>query len=575
MAPPCRRQAQPYLCYHSPVKPVIFAQQMREIDRLTVENYHTTSLLLMESASAACLEAIRARFNGELSGRRALVLCGKGNNGGDGAALARGLCRAGVQSDVVLFGKFAETRGDAHTNFESVRRLASFAAGSPEAPAPLTFIECEGVTAWEQIAKPRRTYDVIVDALFGTGLTRPLEGVFLKVVAHLAMLKGARERAGGVRPLLLSIDIPSGLNADKAEPIGPAVRADVTVTFTAPKPANVLPPASEFGGELIVADIGSPASLIAATKPWLFLTETEDVERWLVSTRYTPESYKNTHGHVLFAAGSRGYSGAAALSGNAAMRSGAGLVTIATPSSAQPLVATRAMPEVMTTALAETDRGAVSDEAGDHFLSLASKATVVAVGPGLTSDDERTRRFVRQIIERRARPCVIDADGLNCLAPWPSELSGADAQPLILTPHPGEMLRLMGANERSALSDRPASARDFAVAHKVILVLKGSRPLVAAPDGRVFINPTGNAGLGTAGAGDTLTGLISGFLAQAYGTLGDAADPLAATIAALYVGGLAGDLAAHKLGMRTMVASDIREHFSEAIRQLDPEGEQP
>jgi NAD(P)H-hydrate epimerase len=548
---------------------------MREIDRLTVENYHTTSLLLMESASAACLEAIRTRFNGELPGKRALVLCGKGNNGGDGAALARGLCRASVQCDVVLFGKFAETVGDAHTNFESVRRLASFEAGSAEAPAPLTFIECEDVSGWEQIAKPRRTYDVIVDALFGTGLTRPLEGVFLKVIEHLSLLQQARDRAGGSRPLVLSIDVPSGLNTDKSDPIGPAVHADVTVTFTAPKPANVLPPASDYGGELIVADIGSPASLIAVTKPWLFLIEAEDVRAWLISTRYAPESYKNSHGHVLIAAGSRGYSGAAALSGNAAMRSGAGLVTVATPRSARGLVATRAMPEVMTIALADTDRGAVSDEAADHFLALAEKATVMAVGPGLTSNDERTRRFVRQVVERRTRACVIDADGLNCLAPWPAELRGLEAQPLILTPHPGEMLRLIGAGQREALEDRVSVAREFAEGHQVILVLKGSRPLVASPDGRVFINPTGNAGLGTAGSGDTLTGLIAGFLAQAYGTLHDDADPLAATIAALYVGGLAGDLAARKLGMRTMVASDIRDHFSDAIRLLDPEGEQP
>src|SRR5687768_15768016 len=467
-------------CYHSHMQPVIFAQQMREIDRLTVENYHTTSLLLMESASAACLDAIRARFDGDLSTRRGLVLCGKGNNGGDGAALARGLCRGSVQCDVVLFGKFSETSGDAHTNFESVRRLASFEAGSAEAPAPLTFLECEGVSAWEQIAKPRRTYDVIVDALFGTGLTRPLEGVFLKVIEHLSLLKQARERAGGAKPLILSIDVPSGLNADKSDLIGPAVGADVTVTFTAAKPANVLPPACEFNGELIVADIGSPASLIAAMKPWLFLTEPEDVQRWLVSTRYKPDSYKNSHGHVLIAAGSRGYSGAAALCGDAAMRSGAGLVTVATPSSAQALVATRAMPEVMTTELAETDRGAISDEAVDHFLSLASKATVVAVGPGLTSDDERPRRFVRQIVERRTRPCVIDADGLNCLAPWPNELNGSEAQPLIPTPHPGEMLRLLGTDDKAALADRVETARQFATAHKVILVLKGSRPLVAA-----------------------------------------------------------------------------------------------
>jgi NAD(P)H-hydrate epimerase len=233
------------------------------------------------------------------------------------------------------------------------------------------------------------------------------------------------------------------------------------------------------------------------------------------------------------------------------------------------------MPEVITTALAETDRGAVSDEAASHFLQLAGKATVITIGPGLTSDDERTRRFVRSVVEGRDKPCVIDADGLNALAPWPKDLKGSDQHPLVLTPHPGEMLRLLGAKDKSALDDRVTAARDFAVAYYVILVLKGSRPLVATPDGRVFINPSGNAGLGTGGAGDTLTGLISGFLAQAYGTLEDRADPIAAVVAALYVGGLAGDFAARELGMRTMLASDIRELFSAAICSLDPAGEHP
>lgn len=559
--------------YYRLVQPVLSAEQIREIDRLTVENYHTSSLLLMEAASGACMAAIRTRFNDDLADRKALILCGKGNNGGDGAALARAMSRAGMHCSVVLFGKLSETSGDARTNFESVARLASFEAGSPESPPPLTFIECESVAAWEHIAKPRRAYDVIVDALFGTGLTRPLEGVFLKVIEHLSMLREARERASGSCPLVVSIDIPSGLNADKANPIGPAVQADLTVTFTAAKAANVLSPACDFGGELIVADIGSPSSLIDAARPWLFVTEAEDARAWLVSTRYTRESYKNTHGHVLIAAGSRGYSGAAALCGNAAMRSGAGLVTIATPASAQVSVTSSAMPEVITTPLAETDRGAISDEAANHFLKLAEKMTVVAIGPGLTSDDERTRRFVRTIVERRTTPCVIDADGLNALAPWPSILRGSDQHPLILTPHPGEMLRLMGAENKSALDDRVAAAREFATAHHVILVLKGSRPLVATSDGRVFINPTGNAGLGTAGAGDTLTGLITGFLAQAYGTLKDRADAVTTTVAALYIGGLAGDFAAKQLGMRTMIASDIREHFSAAIRSLDPSGE--
>lgn len=527
----------------------------------------------MEAASGACMEAIRTSLNGDLGDRKALILCGKGNNGGDGAALARAMSRAGMHCSVILFGKLSETSGDARTNFESVARLASFEAGSPASPPPLTFIECEGVAAWEQIAKPRRAYDVIVDALFGTGLKRPLEGVFIKVIEHLSMLREARERASGVRPLVLSIDIPSGLNADMANRIGPTVQADLTVTFTAAKRANVLSPACDFGGELIVNDIGSPNSLIDAARPWLFVTEAEDARQWLVSTRYTRESYKNTHGHVLIAAGSRGYSGAAALCGNAAMRSGAGLVTIATPASAQVSVTSSAIPEVITTPLAETDRGAVSDHAADHFLALSEKATVVAVGPGLTSDDERTRRFVHTIVERRTTPCVIDADGLNSLAPWSATLKGSDQYPLILTPHPGEMLRLMGAADKSTLDDRVAAAREFATTHHVILVLKGSRPLVATPDGRVFINPTGNAGLGTAGAGDTLTGLISGFLAQAYGTLKDRADAITTTVAALYIGGLAGDFAAKQLGMRTMLASDIREHFSDAIRSLDPYGE--
>ncbi len=233
------------------------------------------------------------------------------------------------------------------------------------------------------------------------------------------------------------------------------------------------------------------------------------------------------------------------------------------------------MPEVMTIALAETDRGSVSEEALDHVLALLKKADVGAIGPGLSSTDERTRRFVYSLVERRDTALVLDADALNCLSPWAGQLQGSSTAQLILTPHPGEMLRLLGTTDKSALDDRVGVAREFATQHDLILVLKGSRPLIAAPDGRVFINPTGNAGLGTAGAGDTLTGIIAAFVAQSVGTLKENANLLEATIAALYVGGLAGDFAAKKLGVRAMVASDIREHFSEAIRSLDPQGEQP
>jgi NAD(P)H-hydrate epimerase len=548
---------------------------MREIDRLTTERYATPSVLLMEAAANASARTIAARFANGLAGRTARIICGRGNNGGDGAALARALWLSGMRTDVVLLGRVEETKGDARVNFEIVRHLASFEAGSRQSPPPLTFVECETVADWEEIARPRRTYDIIVDALFGTGLSRSLEGIPLQVVEHLALMRQARERAMETDPLIVSLDIPSGLNADSAEVMGEAVRADLTVTFTAPKPANVLPPASHYNGQLVIADIGSPPALLEATPTKLFLTEAMDARRWLIKTRYQPDSYKNTHGHALLVAGSRSMTGAAVLCANAAMRAGAGLVTIATPQSAHNAVAARLMPEVMTAALPETGVGAVSFEAVERVLELQERSNVIAIGPGLTTADEATRLFVRTIIERRSVPVVIDADGLNALAPWPDELRGTKELPLILTPHPGEMLRLLGTDEKDSLSDRVAAASEFASAHSLILVLKGTRTLVADTEGRVHINPTGNAGLGTAGAGDTLTGIITGFIAQAFATLKDEADALAATIAAVYVGGLAGDLAARAGGMRTLTASNIREHLGAAIRTLDAEGEQP
>jgi hydroxyethylthiazole kinase-like uncharacterized protein yjeF len=561
------------------VQPVLSAKQSREIDALTTSQYRIPSLHLMQAAAKACFRAIETHFAGKLAGKKAQVLCGRGNNGGDGAALAIELNRAGVWADVVLFGRVDDSRIDARTNFELVQQIASERDPSRQG-AGVTFVEIDSADTWEALANSHHTYDVIIDALFGIGLNRPLEGFFQQVVRHLVTTHATREKSSTTRPLIVAVDLPSGLNADSAEPIGATVQADLTVTFTAPKPANVLPPASHLNGKLVVANIGSPTTLIDATNADLFVIEADDARQWLVGTRYMPDSYKYTHGHALVIAGSRGYTGAAVLCGEAAMQSGAGLVTIATPASAQSTIAATAMPEIMTTALAETDRGAVSDEAIEHVTQLAAKASVIAIGPGLSAEDERTRRFVFSLVKYRQIPMVIDADALNCLAlysgnGWPDELQGSPGAPLILTPHAGEMLRLLGTRENSALSDRVAVARDFASTHKLILVLKGERSLIAAPDGRVFINPTGNAGLGTAGAGDTLTGIIAGFMAQDVATRKNNSDPLAATIAALYLGGLAGDFAAREYGMRSMIASDIREHINVAVRSLDPVGEQP
>lgn len=548
---------------------------MREIDRLTTERYSIPSLLLMEAAAEASLRAILNHFPEGLARRRALVLCGRGNNGGDGAALARSLWLAGVQSNVILFGRVEDAKGDARTNFEIVRSLSRFDAGTQTLPSPLSFVECENNSNWEDISARHHPYDVIVDALFGTGLQRPLEGIYLKVVEHLTLMREARERAHTREPLIVSLDIPSGLNADSPELIGETIRADLTVTFTAPKRANVLPPAADYNGQLQIANIGSPPSLLEAAPSKLFLTEEGSTRAWLVKTRYRPDSYKNTHGHAFIFAGSRGLTGAAALTSNATMRAGAGLVTLVTSLSAQRAVAAHTMPEVMTEGLPETESGALSYEAMKRAKELMARADAIALGPGLTSNDESTRRFVRELVEERNAPIVIDADGLNALAPWPDDLRGSIERPIVLTPHPGEMLRLLGKADKDALRDRVQVSSEFAVKHNVILVLKGARTIIASPDGRVFVNSTGNAGLGTAGAGDTLTGIITGFLAQSFASLKEEADALAATTAAVYIGGLAGDIAAREIGMRTMTASDIREHLSAAICSLDAEGERP
>jgi len=308
------------------------------------------------------------------------------------------------------------------------------------------------------------------------------------------------------------------------------------------------------------------------------MIDRSDAFAWLRQTRYQSGSYKKRHGHALVVAGSRGMSGAALLCGEAAMCAGAGLITVATPVSAFTAVSSRSMPEIMTAALAETEQGTVSAQAIEGINKLLERATVLAVGPGLGApNDEEVRSLVRRLVEHRRTPVVLDADALNALAPWPEELRGSAEHPLILTPHEGEMRRLLGSkNEAEALTaDRVSAARDFATKHEIILVLKGERTLIAAPDGRVFVNPTGNAGLGTAGAGDTLTGIITSFIAQTFGLTSEKSDALAAVLAALYVGGVAGDIAAQKYGMRAMIASDVRESLSEAFRQLDPEGEAP
>jgi ADP-dependent NAD(P)H-hydrate dehydratase / NAD(P)H-hydrate epimerase len=367
---------------------------------------------------------------------------------------------------------------------------------------------------------------------------------------------------------VIAVDIPSGISSDSATIIGPHVRADLTISFTAPKIGNVLPPASQANGHLVVATIGTPDWLIEEESgSKLHIVEEKHIAEWLRASRRHADAHKGSVGDVLLIAGSRGKTGAAALSSETILRAGAGLVTVATARSAQSLLVTQTRTEVMTEALDETRDGAISSAALDHALQLTQKRTVIAVGPGLSSSDESTRAFARGMVERRTAPMVIDADGLNALAPWPEDLKGSDEAPIIVTPHPGEMARLTDKTNAEVVADRISVAQEFATKHHVITVLKGSRTIIASPGGEVYVNPTGNAGMATAGSGDVLTGLVAGLLAQRP------SEPLEATVAAVYLHGLAGDLAADRLGMRPLIASDIMASLSEAILQVGGDAE--
>jgi ADP-dependent NAD(P)H-hydrate dehydratase / NAD(P)H-hydrate epimerase len=524
---------------------------MREVDRLTTERYGVPSLVLMENAASSTVEATEKKF-GEVSNSRALVICGRGNNGGDGAAIARLLHNKGAEVDVLLLGRIEDSSGDAKTNFEAALNIAA------KAGTNFRFIEIGTAEQFwaEATANPHALF---FDAIFGTGLTRPASGLFEEAI-HLF------NDHTGDSPVI-SVDIPSGLSSDSKELIGPAVSADLTVTFTAPKIGNVLPPSADLCGELVIASIGSPEELINSSGSRLNLVERGDVERWLTASRRGSHANKGDVGKVLVVAGSRGKTGAACLAGEAALRAGCGLVTIATAESCQPIVASRVISECMTEALAETSAGSVSREAADRVLELAAERDILAIGPGLGSTDKSTRAFMRVVTVKRQRPMVIDADGLNSLAPWAVNLLGSAELPMILTPHPGEMARLVSKPIAEILKHPIDVARSFSVDRKVILVLKGSPTLVAAPTGQVYVSRSGNAGMATGGTGDVLTGMVASFVAQKPD------DPLAATIAAVYLHGLAGDIAASMMGTRAMIASDIIAHLGDAFISVGGDGE--
>jgi NAD(P)H-hydrate epimerase len=513
---------------------------MRRADRRTIEEIGLPGPVLMENAGAAVAAAIRQRFP---DARRVVVLCGKGNNGGDGFVVARRLRAAGAEA--LLLGRKKDVRGDARTHLQACERSGGRVR------------EVADAAAWSAARESVFAADVLVDALLGTGLRAAPSGLAAEGITELA-----RRAEAGVP--VVAVDIPSGVCADAGTADGPTVPATVTVTFAAPKWGHVLSPDCERSGELVIADIGIPPEALAGVQPTLFLLEDGDA-----AAAFPPRpaaAHKGHFGHVLVVAGSVGKTGAAVLAATGALRAGAGLVTVATPSSCLASVA-GGRAEIMTEPLPETSKGGVSKEGLDRILGLAGERDTMVLGPGL-GQDPSTRSLVRDLVRRCPVPLIVDADGLNALAP---ELEGEteDAAlereaPTVLTPHPGEMARLVRRPVPEIQGRRVPETVDLARRSGAVVVLKGQRTVVGDPEGRAAVSPTGNPGMASGGTGDVLAGVVGALLARH--------DAWRAATAGAYVHGRAGDLAAEASGEEGLAAGDLAEALPRAIDSVRSAG---
>ena len=511
---------------------ILSAEAMREVDRCAIEELGIPSLVLMENAAIGVADAIGEVYE---EAESAAIFCGPGNNGGDGLALARHLAVRGYDVQVFLVAGRRGMRGDAEVQLGICRRQG------------LAIQEVADEDGVVEALEEAREADLIVDALFGTGLSKPLEGMLADLVQGLNDLPVPR----------VAVDLPSGLNGSKAEPLGPHVEADLTVTFAAPKIAHVFPPASESVGELVVTDLGIPPELVDEAEEEggpLHLLLGEELSGLLPERK--PGTHKGDYGHALILAGSPGKAGAAILAVRAAVRSGAGLVTAAVPESILSVVDLGSL-ESMTLPLPAITL--------DGVLEAAKGKSVLAMGPGLGQEDE-TAEAVRSIALQVPLPLVLDADGINAFSGRAADLAGRSAE-TVLTPHPGELGRLLGIPTSEVQADRIAAARRAAAEAEAVVVLKGYRTLVATPGGEVHVNPTGNPGMATGGTGDVLTGLIAGLLAQGLGAL-DAAR------LGVYLHGLAGDLAAARTGEAALAAGDLLTYLPAAFLEVEEGGQE-
>jgi NAD(P)H-hydrate epimerase len=512
---------------------ILNAAQMRDADRHTIEEIGISSLVLMENAGRQVVAAIEAAYETNLDGRVA-VLCGRGNNGGDGFVVARTLLQRGIETAVFVIGSVADVRGDARVNLDILGRLG------------VTVVEISDEQAWELHFSEIARCSLIVDAIFGTGLRSPVGGMLETVIADV--------NAADIP--IVSVDLPSGMSADSPHLIGDCIDASLTVTLAAPKLPLVLPPGEAYAGDVVIADIGIPLEVIEAVDgPQVHLL-TPELLRGLVGPR-AADAHKGDFGRLTLAAGSKGKTGAAYLAAMGALRSGAGLVTVATPAQCLPIVASMG-PAYMTVDLPDDGAGMVTAAAVDRLLEQTHD--VIACGPGLGRSTS-VAEFVRALLDRATCPLVLDADAITVMADDPGRLSGSEERHVIITPHPGEMARLIGSSVADVQHNRIQVATDFATTHRVHVVLKGHRTVIATPEGHVFINPTGNPGMATGGTGDVLTGMVAAWLAQLL-------DAEAACRLAVFLHGAAGDLAEAREGQAAMTATDLLDHLGDALTTL-------
>jgi ADP-dependent NAD(P)H-hydrate dehydratase / NAD(P)H-hydrate epimerase len=514
----------------APAMKIVTSDEMREIDRVTSARFGVPSLTLMENAGTAVAEFVRTQYP---SAKRFGVICGKGNNGGDGFVVARKLQESGKEVGVTLLASNSELKGDAAQMFAKL-------------PVPAIAVRTKDELKRGPASEIFET-EILIDAILGTGFRPPVSGLYAEAIAAL----------NASAATVVSVDIPSGADADvMGEQTGAVARSDAIVTFTAPRPAHI------FGlltsGPILVSPIGSPEEAVVSTLNLNLITP-RDVAS-VVGPR-PPAANKGNFGHVLVLGGSLGKAGAPAMAGIAALRIGAGLSTVATAKVVLHTVA-GFYPELMTEPLEQTEEGTISGKVPTRrrIETLVQGKTVLAVGPGISRNPE-TAKLVRSLVSKCEIPMVLDADGLNAFEGHAAELNGK-GRSLVITPHPGEMARLVGSSVAAVQRDRLNVARTFAREHGVIVVLKGHRTVIAEPGGLIWVNTTGNPGMATGGTGDILTGMVAGLIAQNPDRI------MEAVIAAVHLHGLAGDVACETMGEHSLVATDLLTALPEAFRRV-------